>query len=467
MKSPPRRRASALCAVSVGILVVALHQGTFFFPVLDEDAGTLGALAEARDLIHERWVEEPDPDGLRDGALKGMVGDLARLDPFSDYVPPADLQAFEEHTTGQFGGLGVYLDVFEGKLTVVTPFPDTPAWKTTIQPGDVIEAIDGVPAEFRTVAQAVEKLKGKAGTRVALAVLHEDGRRETVTLERAVIQRRSVKGERVLEDGIGYLLVDAFNAGTVAELDIAIADLEKSGVRAVILDLRGNPGGYLKGAVEVADRFLPEDRVVVTTRGRGGVLEQELRTEQSGSLKLPVALLVDAGTASAAEILAGALQDQGVATVVGTRSYGKGSVQSLLDMMGGKAQLKLTTQYFFTPKGRRIHRGDRAADDTSWGINPDIEVGIDPVRRREMELREGEIDVSRIAARRRGKPWEGEERYHLDDPQVAAAFAHLTRVLLGEERIGHHQVIASPAPIDSNATASAPPPGEPEPPKER
>ena len=456
MNEPTRRRAVAACAVGVGALLAALHQGTFFFPLLADDAGTLGAVAETRDLIQERWVEEPSPEGLRDAALEGMVSELARLDPFSGYVPPSSLQAFEEHTTGQFGGLGIYLDMVQGKLTVVTPFPDTPAWSSTIQPGDVVETIDGAPAAFQTVSQAVEKLKGAAGKPVALGILHADGRRETVELVRAVIQRRSVKGERVLADGVGYLHVDAFNAGTVSELDAALGRLEQAEMRALVLDLRGNPGGYLKGAVEVADRFLPEDRVVVTTRGRGGVLEQELRTERAARVQLPVALLVDGGTASAAEILAGALQDQAAATVVGARSYGKGSVQSLLDLMGGKAQLKLTTQYFFTPRGRRIHRGDKPTDDPSWGITPDIEVGIDATLREELLARESQLDVARIAARRRGEPHQGEERLQLDDPQVAAAFAHLTRVLLGEERIGHHQVIATPAPLDSNATAAAP-----------
>ena len=468
-RSSSARGTSALAALA-GVALALLHQGTFFFPLLGPRGETLGALAEVEGLIEERWVEAPITSALRDGALRGMV---SQLDPFSEYVPPTDLQAFEEHTTGQFGGLGIYLELREGQVVVITPLEDTPAWRAGVLPGDVILAIDGVAAAFQTASEAVEKLKGPVGTSVVLTVLHAaDQRQETLTLERAVIQVRTVKSERVLDEGIGYLRVTAFNAGTVNELDQGLARLHPEGLKALILDLRENPGGYLKGAVEVADRFLPAGKVVVTTRSRGDVLEQELETEQPAVVTIPLAVLIDGGTASAAEILTGALQDQGVATVVGVRSYGKGSVQSLLDLQGGKAQLKLTTQYFFTPNGRRIHKGSKADDDPSWGIAPDIEVAIDAAARRQVAIREAELDIARIGARREGRPHVGEERLHRDDPQVAAAFAHLQQVLAGAEKIGQRRVI-TPAPadaarVDSRATAAVPPQEKPpQPPPEQ
>ena len=452
----PSRRAMLLAAL-VGVGLAVLHQGTFFFPLLGETGASLGAMEEVHTLIAERWVETPDPTRLRDAALEGMVG---TLDPFSDYVPPAGLQAFEEHTTGQFGGVGIYLEVRDERLVVITPLEDTPAWKAGIQPGDVVLRIDGREARFAQTSDAVDVLKGPVGSVVEVTVRHVNGQEETVRLERAVIQVRTAKCERVLSDGIGYLRLTSFNAGTVAELDQCLDRLVAEGARALILDLRLNPGGYLRGAVEVADRFLPAGKVVVTTRSRGGVLEQQLETELPAKVSgWPLAVLIDGGTASAAEILAGALQDQGVATTVGARSYGKGSVQSLLDIMGGKAQLKLTTQYFFTPQGRRIHRGELPAEDDSWGIAPDIEVGLAPERARELAIRESELDIARITARREGRPWEGEDRLHLDDPQVAAAFVHLQRVLAGQEALGVRRQLspASTAPLDSRDTAAIPP----------
>lgn len=452
----PSRRAVILAALA-GVALAVIHQGSFYFPLLGQTGASLGAMEEVHTLISERWVETPDPDRLRDAALEGMVG---TLDPFSDYVPPAGLQEFEEHTSGQFGGVGIYLEVRDGHLVVITPLEDTPAWKAGVQPGDVVLQIDGKDARFEQTSDAVGVLKGPVGSVVEVLLRHQDGREELVRLERAVIQVRTAKSERVLGDGIGYLRLTSFNAGTVAELDQALERLKAEGAQALILDLRLNPGGYLRGAVEVADRFLPAGKVVVTTRGRGGVLEQSLETEQDARVDWPLAVLVDGGTASAAEILSGALRDQGAATIVGTRSYGKGSVQSLLDIMGGHAQLKLTTQYFFTPSGRRIHRGDLSPDDPSWGIQPDIPVAIQPDRARQVAIAESELDVARITARREGRPWQGEDRLHVDDPQVAAAFAHLQQVLAGHARLGAQQAPASTAPVDSNKTAAAPPPPE-------
>jgi len=460
----PARASLARWGAAAGVallLVLVPHQGSFLRPVLDDQAGDLAAVGEVRDLILERWVGEPDKEALRDGALRGLV---APLDPFSDYISPADLASFEERTTGKFGGLGIYITVEDGYVKVIAPIEDTPAWEGGIRPGDVIVQADGEPTpEFRTAAEAVEFLKGEPGTTITLSVIHEGARRtEDITLERAIIQIRSVKGARVVADGVAYIRITSFNSGTVDEFEEALAALADADadMQALVLDLRENPGGYLHAAAQIADAFLAEDRTVVTTRVRGGEVEQDIRSEGERRVAVPVAVLVDGGSASASEILAGALQDHGVATVVGARSYGKGSVQTLIDVMGGAAQLKLTTQYFFTPDGRRIHRGEREADDESWGILPDIRVPLDPARRRRLVFEESEREMDRLASRA-GAEIEVEERLHVDDPQVAAAFAHLQRVLAGEEAIGHERDLtpaAGTAEIDSRARAAADPP---------
>jgi carboxyl-terminal processing protease len=419
-------------AAFLALTLVLVHEGTLvrvrdgFTP----EAREVGGMLEVRDIIRERWVETPQDAQLLDGALAGMV---ATLDPFSDYISAEELAEFEESTTGKFGGLGIYIAVENGLVVVIAPIEDTPAWEAGMLPGDKILAVDGVPCEFTSDGQAVRALKGAPGTTVTLSVLHEGASRPVdITIERAVIQIRSVKGTRLIDPThrIGYLRMTTFNSGTVDELKAALDGLEEQDMRGLVLDLRDNPGGFLAAATQVADAFLPEGAVLVKTRGRSPDSHRESKAKEAQRVAVPMTVLIDRGSASASEILAGALDDHERATLVGARSYGKGSVQSIISVLAATAELKLTTQYYFTPKDRRIHRGDKTEEDPSWGLIPDIEVAITRERRNELKRWESVRDMEERKSRANGEgPPEIAERLIRDDPQVRAAVRHLLETL--------------------------------------
>jgi len=260
----------AIAAVIGASLVLVAHQGSLlgiersFSPSSKDLAG----VAEVRDLIRRRWVKAPEPGQLLDGALKGMA---ATLDPFSEFISAEQLQQFEESTTGRFGGLGVWIQVEEGLVVVISPIEGTPAWEAGLLPGDKIHAVDGKPCEFASVSEAVQQLKGEIGTSVKLDVQHK-GEDRLVRLEvtRAQIQIHSVKGARLLDPqlGVGYLRITAFNSATLDEVRAAVKELIGEGLAGLVLDLRGNPGGFLDQAVKVANLWLPDDAVVVRTWSR-------------------------------------------------------------------------------------------------------------------------------------------------------------------------------------------------------
>jgi carboxyl-terminal processing protease len=399
------------------------------------------ALAEVRQLILARWVDHTDRQTLLDGALRGMTGEL---DPFSDYISAAELAAFDERTTGRFGGLGIYVEVQDGLVVVVAPIEGTPAWQAGILPGDLIAEVDGVPCEFRTPSEAVEVLKGEPGTTVELTIIRPGAEQvEVIPVVRAVIHIQSVLGGRILEDGIGYVRITAFNSSTVDDCRAVAEELLESGLRGLIIDLRGNPGGYLRAAVELADLFLDPGQVIVETRGRTDRDNQSLRAESPTAIGVPLTVLLDGGSASASEILGGALRDHRRAALVGMRSFGKGSVQTLFQVQDGAAELKLTTAHYFTPNGRRIHRARLPDEDQTWGLIPDLAVELEPRARWELALRESD----RVMAQLRARAQDGElppadpdrpppeVELHEEDPQVQAAFDHLRAVLAGETEL--------------------------------
>lgn len=453
----------ALAALLALPVAVFLHQGSLLHVPEDQSAGAVAAMAEVRQVILERWVEKPDEKAVLDGALRGMV---EPLDEYSEFIGEEQLAGFEESTSGQFGGLGIYISVEEGLVVVIAPIEDTPAWKAGVLPGDIVLRIDGEDYAFSNSSDAVAALKGAPGSKIRLLIKHAQGDEppRELTLEREVIQVTSVKGARLLdpETKIGYLRITAFNSGTVDEFKAAATRLMSEGARGLILDLRGNPGGYLQSATEVADAFLDEGRKIVETRGRGPDEVSTIESTAGKVVGVPVALLLDGGSASASEILGGALADNDVATLVGQRSYGKGSVQSIIKVLGGKAELKLTTQYYFTPSGRRIHRGELTPADMSWGLVPDLAVKLEPQERQRLAQAEGDRDMDRLKALATGTAMTVEERLHKDDPQVAAGYEHLVKVLAGAAKIGRQPALppdlSSIAPVDTATPGEEPPP---------
>ncbi|MCI0342289.1 MAG: S41 family peptidase [Planctomycetales bacterium] len=342
---------------------------------------------EVRQLILSRYVDAVEPDRVLYGALSGMVDSL---DDHSQFLPPEVYREEKIDTQGHFGGLGIEVGVREGWLTVITPLDDSPALAAGILAGDRIVAIEGEPAEGMGIPWAAARLRGSPGTAITLTVVHE-GEREAVDVrvERAEVRIRSVRGARILDAdrGIGYVRVASFVEKTAEDFDAAVRELREKGLKALVLDLRWNPGGLLTQGVALADRFL-EDGTIVETRTRApgseGLAREVYSAKSSDTLLRdePVVLLVNHGTASAAEIVAGALQDRGRGTLLGTRTYGKGTVQTIFEIEGGKSGLRLTTGRYYTPKGRQI----QSAPGALGGLVPDLEMKLARDQHRALQL---------------------------------------------------------------------------------
>lgn len=315
--------------------------------------------------IKENYVEEVSDEQLLNYAIEGM---LNGLDPHSAYLDPDEFQELKIGTEGEFGGLGIEVTMEDGFVKVVAPIDDTPAQRAGVQAGDVIVRLDDQPVKGMGLNEAVQTMRGEPGTEIQLTIVR-DGREQPleVAIERAIIEVESVNA-RMLEPGYGYLRVSHFQSNTQSALDSALGDLAdqtENGLNGLVLDLRNNPGGVLSAAVSVSDSFL-NDGLIVYTDGR--VNDSQLRYSARPGDAIngaPMVVLVNEGSASASEIVAGALQDHQRAIVVGKQTFGKGSVQTIQDLSDGGA-LKLTTARYFTPDGRSIQAS---------GIEPDISTG--------------------------------------------------------------------------------------------
>lgn len=316
--------------------------------------------------VRDDYVDKPDDNKLIESAITGM---LAGLDPHSSYMDPKSFKDMREETSGEFGGLGIEVTMEGGLVKVVTPIDETPAAKAGILANDIIIKVDDVPLQGMALDQAVEKLRGPANSKVRLTIMRKGQDKPIETsLTREVIQVRSVRSN--LEgDDIGYIRVSQFNERTSDRLIKAIADITRKvsdgNLKGYILDLRNNPGGLLDEAISVSSAFLQRGEIV-STRGRNPEDTQRF-TAKGGDLTKgkPLIVLINGGSASASEIVAGALQDHRRATIIGTRSFGKGSVQTIIPLGTVRGALRLTTARYYTPSGRSIQ---------AKGIEPDIEV---------------------------------------------------------------------------------------------
>ncbi|WP_152226938.1 S41 family peptidase [Pseudomonas sp. SCB32] len=335
----------------------------------------LRTFAEVLDRVKAAYVEPVDDKTLIENAIKGM---LSNLDPHSAYLGPEEFAELQESTSGEFGGLGIEVGSEDGFVKVISPIDDTPAAKAGIQPGDLIVKIDGKPTKGQSMNEAVDSMRGKAGSPITLTIVRGGGKPFDVELKRAIIKVKSVKSQ-MLEPGYGYLRITQFQVNTGEETVKALTSLRmenKGRLKGLVLDLRNNPGGVLQSAVEVADAFLTKGLIVYT---KGRIPNSELRFSADPadpSDGVPLVVLINGGSASAAEIVAGALQDQKRAILMGTDSFGKGSVQTVLPLNNDRA-LKLTTALYYTPNGRSIQ---------AQGITPDIEVERAKVTREQSDF---------------------------------------------------------------------------------
>jgi carboxyl-terminal processing protease len=320
------------------------------------------AFTEVFDKIKTDYVEDVNDKSLLESAIRGM---LSGLDPHSTYLDPEAYQELQEGTTGEFGGLGIEVGMEDGFIKVIAPIDDTPAQKAGIKPGDLIVRINDTSIKDLSLGDAVKMMRGKPGTDIRLTIIRE-GQKEPlkITITRAVVKVQSVKS-RILEPHFGYIRISHFQSHTGEDLNEALVKLkEENGrdLKGLILDLRNNPGGILGSAVAAADIFLDRG-LIVYTKGRATDSEMRFNAMSADLLKdAPMVVLVNGGSASASEIVAGALQDHKRAVIMGSKTFGKGSVQTILPM-NNNAALKLTTALYYTPSGRSIQ---------AEGITPDI-----------------------------------------------------------------------------------------------
>ena len=300
---------------------------------------------------------------------------MQSLDKFSEFMDPESYAEMKVETEGEFGGIGIEIAVKDDLLTVIAPIDDTPAFKAGVKAGDRIVKIDKDITRGITLVEAVKKLRGKAGTPVTITVLREsDNKILDFTITRDIIKVKSIKNPRILEEKIAYVKLSIFQERSARDLEDALVDLEKQGMDSLILDLRNDPGGLLNVAAEVAGKFLPTGEMIVYTKGRNEKKEMEFRVkEKKPRTDYPMVVLVDQGSASGSEIVAGALQDHKRAVLVGMKTFGKGSVQTVIPLSDGSA-MRLTTSKYYTPSGRSIH---------GKGIMPDIVVEYKPVKKEE------------------------------------------------------------------------------------
>jgi len=423
-----------LCMVNKGIkavllLVIAAFMAAALFQLVriknavpgKTDLEYTQLVPEIMEMIRQKYVEPVDKKKLLEGAVSGM---LAALDPHSAYLPADSFKEMNIQMSGSFGGIGLEVNMMEGRLTVISPIDDTPAFRAGIKPGDIIWKIDGKFTRNLNLTEAVNRMRGPKGSKLSLTIIRKKAPKPLVFgLVRDIITTKSLKS-RSLEPGFGYIRIAHFQERSAAEFSRALHALrtENGGaLKGLVIDLRNNPGGLLEQVVEIAGHFIDgknENGLVVYTEGREKSSRMTLTTGMNDKEpRYPVVVLINGGSASAAEILAGALQDHKRGIIMGTQSFGKGSVQSIFPLPGG-AGLKLTTARYYTPKGRSIQ---------ARGITPDIIVGdVDmppapekketPLRERDLENHikdQGSVPESGEAVPAALPPGKGDKDYQL------------------------------------------------------
>jgi carboxyl-terminal processing protease len=337
----------------------------------------LDLLVEVRHELVDSYVEEPDQLELIEAAVAGMVNSLE--DPYTVFVPAKDVEQFSDRLTGSFSGIGAEIDMLDGRPRIVTPLEDSPAWKAGIMAGDVILEVDGESTQDQDQMEVIRRIKGEPGSNVVLTVRRESGEELDITVTRAHINVQTVRGARRKADQtydfmldhvnkIGYVRVSQFTEPTVEELRSALEQLKAQDCKGLILDLRFDPGGLLDTAVAVSDMFLPAGKRIVSTKGRSWAEQVFDSTDNTIMPDTPLVVLANEGSASASEVVTGALSDNKRALFVGTRTFGKGSVQQVHALDSGLGALKLTGAYYYLPSGRNIHR---KPDAEVWGVDPD------------------------------------------------------------------------------------------------
>jgi len=350
---------SNIVAIRIGDKVVIPEKDYEYLTDLHKDFSKMLSL---KSFISENYYKPVDNEAFNDGIIKGLFESLE--DPYSVYMNKSEFESFKTHTEGTYGGIGVVVSPGEdGYITVVTPIEDTPGERAGIKSGDKIVKVNDKEVIAEKLDEAVAMMKGKPGTKVDLTLIRPNRQQPiTVTIEREEIRLKTVKSE-VLEDGLGYLRITMFDEKTAEDFKTHLRDLEAKNIKGLIIDLRNNPGGSLRECVEISDMLLGEQTIVYTTDRAGN---KEIEESDANKVNFPYVILVNGGSASASEILTGAVKDSKSGTIIGTTTFGKGLVQMVKELQDGTG-FKLTISQYFTPNGNYIH---------GKGIEPDIIIDL-------------------------------------------------------------------------------------------
>ena len=415
------------------ILSLFVSVSSSAFALDKETYEKLDIFAHVLQKIRETYVEDVTTTEVIENAINGM---LTSLDPHSSYLNEKDMEGMQEQTTGEFGGLGIEVTMEKGLVKVVSPIEDTPAYDAGVMAGDLITEIDGEQVQGLTLSEAVDKMRGKVNTDIEIKVFRESPREiKDITITRAIIKVKPVKSF-LEENGLGYVRITAFNENTNRTLREHLRKLEKENkeeLKGLVIDLRNNPGGLLNQAIAVGDTFLETGEIVSTrTRIEG---QDERWNARSGDILdgKPIVVIINGGSASASEIVAGALQDHKRAVVVGTKSFGKGSVQTIMNLPGGSG-MRLTTARYYTPAGRSIQ---------AEGIEPDVE--IKPVKVEEIDVSEFPKEADLRGALENGekkkkKRKKGKKKSKNDDDNEEKSSAELEEEKKLERRKNDYQL---------------------------
>jgi carboxyl-terminal processing protease len=398
-----KKRIALICVLVVAVAFgMSIGRLAATNAVDDEGYQELRTFTEVMTMVKKYYVEEVASKDLIYGAIRGMLGSL---DPHSSFLPPEMYKEMQVETKGEFGGLGIQIGIKDEVLTVIAPIEDTPADRAGIKAGDKIVKIEGEPTKEMSIQDAVTEMRGAPGTSVTIGVMREGWKEpRDFTIVRDIIKIQSVKS-RVIDDMIGYVKITQFQESTSSDLEKALKTLKEQEIGSLILDMRNNPGGLLNSAIDVSSQFLPKGKLVVYTKNRAGE-KTEYFTDGSQNFTKPMIVLVNQGSASASEIVAGALMDWDRAAILGVQTFGKGSVQSVIPLSDGSG-LRLTTAKYYTPKGTSIQ---------NTGIVPEIIVKLEAKDGAEKHpvLREKDLEGHLKNEQTEVKPGETEETAPLD-----------------------------------------------------
>jgi len=453
--------AWTLSVLLIAILAFQLPRG---LAQRDNDYAFVRTLVDIHRQVVNNYVEPIDEPKLENGAIDGM---LNQLDPYSVYVPPQKQKDFDQMLDGAFEGVGIQLNQLDdGRIEVVTPIDGSPAFKAGVQAGDIVLKVNGETIEGLRLADVIGKIKGPLGSEVNLRVRHDNGEEADLKMSRQEVVVPTIKGHSRKPDNswdyyvcddpkIAYIRITQFTPDTYDNLRKPLEDLLKNGMRGLILDLRWNPGGRLDQAIKIVNLFVSQG-TIVKTKGRNRAEVIEKATAADTLPRFPMIVLVNEHSASASEIVAGSLMDNHRAVVVGTRSYGKGSVQELIPLEGNSGELKLTVAYYYLPSGRLVHRKKGATD---WGVEPQILVPMDEATERKVFQERYDDELlkrPRPKSMTRLTATQAAATQPIDTQLQQALNSMLTFIILGDNPVSPAPAATAPAIVIAPATQEAP-----------